>query len=106
MLVVYDQDWMAECRRLERGAAEPFSLDEPSRAIARVAAMIANDGSAQMFRWAIDDALDAGVTPDEVVGVMLAIAPLVGNARIANSAPKVALALDYDLDEALEIADP
>jgi alkylhydroperoxidase/carboxymuconolactone decarboxylase family protein YurZ len=68
--------------------------------------MIVHGGSLQMFRWAIDDALDAGMTPDEVVGVMLAIAPLVGDARIAEAAPKVALALDYDLDEALEAPGP
>ena len=50
--------------------------------------------------------IELGVTPDEIVGVMLVIAPLVGVARIVNTAPKVALALDYDLDEALESLGP
>ncbi len=68
---------------------------------------MALDGAAQTFRWTIGDALAAGVTPDEVVELVLSVAPLVGAARIANTAPKVALALGYDLDEALEmIEDP
>ena len=58
------------------------------------------------FRWTIGDALELGVTPDEIVGLMLAIAPIVGAARIVNTAPKVALALDYDMDEALESPGP
>ena len=37
--------------------------------------------------------------------MLLAIAPLVGVARIAAVVPTVALALDYDLDAALESHD-
>lgn len=84
----------------------PCQVDDRSRVIARVAAIIAHDGSVQTFRWTIDDALDLGVTPEEIVGLMLAIAPIVGAARIVNTAPKVAMALDYDLDSALESLGP
>ena len=103
MLVIHDLGLMAALPAAKGASADPCQLDRRSRSIARVAAMVAHDGSVQTFRWTIDDALEVGVTPDEIVGVMLAIAPLVGTARIVDTAPKVALALDYDLDEALEV---
>ena len=78
------------------------SLDPKGRALARVAALMAADGSCETYRWVIGDALEAGAEPDEIVDVMLAVAPLVGMARVVGAAPKVALALDYDLDAALE----
>lgn len=78
------------------------ALGPKSRALVRVAALLATDGSFETYRWVIGDALDAGANPDEIVDVMLAVAPLVGMARVVASAPKVAHALDYDLDAALE----
>jgi len=105
-LVVNDRALNAERLSTEQRTSDPCQLDERSRCIGRVAALVAHDGSVHTFRWTIDDALAAGVTPDEIVGVMLAIAPLVGVARVVNTAPKVALALDYDLDAALECLSP
>lgn len=101
MLVVNDLGLMAALQT-EGEASDLAPLDARSRSIARLAATVAHDGSVQTFSWTVGDALDRGVTPDEIIGVMLAIAPLVGGARIVNTAPKVALALGYDLDEALE----
>lgn len=83
----------------------PASLDPKIRSLVRVAAMVARDGTVETFRWTISDALEAGADADEIVGVLLAVAPLIGVARVAASTPKVALALDYDLDEALEALD-
>ncbi len=57
------------------------------------------------FRVTIHDALEAGADEDDVVAVLLAIAPFVGVARLSSVAPAVALALDYDLDAALESPD-
>ena len=105
-LVVNDRGFVAEWLSADQRPEGPCQLDERNRCIGRVAAIVAHDGSVQTFRWTIGDALEAGITPDEIVGVMLAIAPLVGVARVVNTAPKVALALDYDLDAALEMLGP
>jgi 4-carboxymuconolactone decarboxylase len=83
----------------------PPLLDAKSRSLVRVAALVARDGSVETFRWTIGDALEAGADAEEIVGVVLAVAPLIGVARAVSSTPKVALALDYDLDEALEALD-
>ena len=105
MLVVHDLDLMAAIQVAE-GAPRPADpLDARSRSIARVAALVAHDGAVETFDWTIGDALDAGVSADEIVGILLAVAPLVGVARIVSSAPKVGLALGYDLDAALEVPD-
>jgi hypothetical protein len=39
---------------------------------------------------------------DEVAEVLLAIAPVAGLGRVVSAAPKVATALEYDVEAALE----
>jgi len=41
----------------------------------------------------------AGATQDEIVAVLLAIAPAVGHARTVAVAPRLALARGYDVEE-------
>jgi hypothetical protein len=49
-------------------------------------------------------ALASGATVDEIVGVLIAVAPTVGLARVVSAAPEVAFAIGYDIDAALEEA--
>lgn len=44
----------------------------------------------------------SGATVEEIVGVLIAVAPTVGVARIVSAAPELALAVGYDIDSALE----
>lgn len=46
--------------------------------------------------------LASGATVEEIVGVLIAVAPTVGVARIVSAAPELALAVGYDIDSALE----
>lgn len=103
-LAVNDRRCMADLA-LDRAPADVLTLDRKSRALARLAALAATDGSIETFRWIVGDAIDAGAAPDEVVGALVAVAPLIGVARAVAVAPKVALALDYDVDAALEALD-
>jgi alkylhydroperoxidase/carboxymuconolactone decarboxylase family protein YurZ len=48
------------------------------------------------YLWAVQWALAAGATTDEIVGTLLAVAPVAGVARVVAAAPEVALALGYD----------
>jgi len=45
-------------------------------------------------------------TSDEIVASLEAVTPVTGTARVVQCAPKVALALGYDVDAALERRDP
>ena len=44
----------------------------------------------------------AGATADEIVGTLMAVAPITGVARTVAAAPEFGLALGYDVDAALE----
>lgn len=80
-------------------------LHEKVRAIARVSALIALDATVVSYQAAVIDALARGVTADEIVGALIAVAPIVGLARVTSATPAIAMAMGYDLDEAFERVD-
>ncbi len=84
----------------------PQVLDDKTTALLRIAATVAVDAAPHSFQHAIALALDAGATTDEVVASLEAVTPVTGAARVVQCAPKVALALGYDVDAALERLDP
>ena len=65
-----------------------------------LAALLSVGAATASLRWAVELAYAAGATQDEMLGVLLAIAPAVGHARVVGVAPQLALALGYDLDDA------
>jgi alkylhydroperoxidase/carboxymuconolactone decarboxylase family protein YurZ len=78
------------------------AIDERIAAVARIAATIAVDAAPSSFQRAVSHALAAGVSADEIVATLEAVTPVTGAARVVQCAPKVALALGYDVDAALE----
>ena len=86
------------------GPAEP--LDRKTCALARVASLISLDAASPSYFLPVDDARMAGVTDAEIVGCLVGLMPIVGTARIVSAAPKLALALGYDVAAALEESDP
>ncbi len=58
------------------------------------------------YQWTVGAALDADATADEILGTMIAVAPISGIARVVQATPDVALPLGYDLDAAFEELDP
>jgi AhpD family alkylhydroperoxidase len=81
------------------GSAE---LDAKTVGLLQVAVAVALGSSAVCLQWSTARALAAGATKDEIVEVLLAIAPVAGLGRVVSAAPKVATALDYDVEAALE----
>ena len=77
-------------------------LDSKSLALARVAALVAVGGAEPSFGSQADAAVCAGATPGEIVDVPVGIIPVVGLPRVVAAAPKVAMALGYDIEEALD----
>jgi len=75
-------------------------LDAKAQALVTLGALLSVGAGAVSLRWAVEHANAAGATEDEVLGVLLAIAPAVGHARVVGVAPQLALALGYDLEEA------
>ena len=86
----------------EENTAIASALDTRTAALVRVAATIAIDAAPSSFQHAVTHALAAGATTDEIVATLETVMPVTGAARVVQCAPKVALALGYDVEEALE----
>ena len=81
-------------------------LDERTAALVRVGATVAVDAALASFQHAVTLALAAGATSDEIVASLEAVTPVTGAARVVQCAPKVGLALGYDVEAALERLEP
>ena len=77
-------------------------LDPKSRALARLAAMLALDATPACYFSAVEDATDSGASVGEIVGTLLTVGDVIGLARLVSAAPKLALAIGFDIDVALE----
>ena len=88
------------------GVGPVSRLDDKTRAMIAVAAVIATGGGPSSYRRCVDVAFSAGATPEEVVDVLLEVAPTVGLARVGEATIELGAALGYDIDAALEGLDP
>jgi len=97
----------AYCRSLAASGpnAPAHSLDARSVALVRLGGSITTGSVGPILMQRVDDALDAGLSFDEIVGTLLALAPTVGTERTVAVAPELARALGYDVDAALERLD-
>ena len=77
-------------------------LDPRTQALVRLGVCIALDAAPASYGWSVEAALAAGATVEEIVGTLLAVAPVVGVARVVTAAPALAGALGYDIESALE----
>jgi alkylhydroperoxidase/carboxymuconolactone decarboxylase family protein YurZ len=85
-----------------RDDGAPPALEPKTAALVRIAGLLAMDAETPTYQWAVTEALGCGATPDEVLGVLITIAPAVGQARVVSAAPKLGLALGHDVQIALE----
>ena len=88
-----------------RGAAfgsDSLVLDPRTLELVRLAALVAVGGAVPSYGAQADSAVSAGASAAEIVDVLVGVIPVVGLPCVVAAAPKLALALGYDLDEALE----
>src|SRR4051794_25608721 len=81
---------------------EVSRLDPKTHALVRLAALLAVDASSAAYNARTEAALAAGASFDEIVGILIAVAPEVGLGRVVSAAPELGLALGYDVEAALE----
>ena len=82
--------------------AESAKLDPKTLALVRVAALIAVGGAVPSYGAEADAAVSAGATVTEIVEVLLAVVSVVGLPSVVAAAPTLAMALGYDVNDALE----
>lgn len=68
---------------------EKSGLDPKTYFLARLAALVAMDAAPVSYLTNLGPAADAGVTLEEAQGTLIAIAPIVGSARVASAAGKI-----------------
>ena len=86
----------------DRIGLDPAGLDAKTLALVRLAALVAIGGAGPSYGAQADSAVDAGANADEVVDVLVGVIPVVGLPSVVAAAPKLALALGYDLNEPIE----
>jgi alkylhydroperoxidase family enzyme len=98
-LALSDEAVVAASLKTTLAAPDESSLAAETLALARVAALVTVDSPHACIHWAIDAALAAGAGERQIVDVLVAVAPIIGLARVRSAAPELALVLGYDLDQ-------
>jgi alkylhydroperoxidase/carboxymuconolactone decarboxylase family protein YurZ len=81
---------------------EATGLDERTFALAKIAALVALDAPPASYAWQVANAVEAGVTAEDILGVLYAVAPQVGGPRVVAAAPEILLALGLSLPESAD----
>ncbi len=80
---------------------EASSLDTETLVLVRIAALVAVNAPPASYMLNLGAASEIGLDAEQVRGVLAAVAPIVGTARIASATGNIAEALDV----AIEIAE-
>ena len=89
---------------LARDADDPTAsgLEPKVHLLVGIAALVAIDAPTAVYLRSVDLAREYGASDDEIVGTLIASLPAAGVARVVSAAPKLGLALGYDVLASLE----
>jgi 4-carboxymuconolactone decarboxylase len=79
-----------------------IALDQRTAALVRLASLIARDSALPTYQREVQAALDAGASVDEVITLLVVLAQPAGSSAVITAAPKLAMALGYDVEAGLE----
>jgi 4-carboxymuconolactone decarboxylase len=97
-----DLKMLDEAMGLRESELQATGLDARTFALAKIAALIALDAPPASYAWQVANAVDDGATPEDILGVLRAVAPQVGGARVVAAAPELMVALGLSLPESAE----
>ena len=101
-IAIADDRYVEEVLSNDRANLTASTLDAKAHARVRLGALIAIDAETPAYMWTLEAARRAGASDDELVGCLLAAMPTLGVARIVSAAPKLGLAMGFDVASALE----
>jgi 4-carboxymuconolactone decarboxylase len=101
-LVLHDERCIQSILGIRLSDDDAAGLDPKTQALVRLGGLVAMGAAPVSYHWAAEVALDAGATAEEVVGTLIALAPISGLARVVSATPEVALAIGQDIDQAFE----
>ena len=76
---------------------EASSLDVETLVLVRIAALVAVDAAPVSYALNLKAAGSAGIDSEQVRGVLAAIAPIVGTARVASATGNIVMALAVEI---------
>jgi alkylhydroperoxidase/carboxymuconolactone decarboxylase family protein YurZ len=91
--------------QMNKGTLERSGLTPETFMLARIAALAASGAPPVSYVVNIEMAAEAGIDPEQVQGVLVAIAPVIGGAAVAAAGASItralgmAIAIGEDLDE-------
>jgi 4-carboxymuconolactone decarboxylase len=94
-----DLDILDTAIGLRESSREATGLDARTFALVKIATLIALDAPPASYAWQIGNALEEGVSPEDILGVLRAVAPQVGGPRIVAAAPEIMLGMGLALPE-------
>ncbi len=80
------------------GTDRPAELGSKVEALVRLGALLAVGAATPSLREAVGQASATGATSSEIVGVLVSVGPTIGIAGLVASAPRLAMAIGYDLE--------
>lgn len=92
-------DVMEEAIGLRELGREASGLDARTYALVVIASLIALDAPPASYAFQVANAMEDGVTPDEILGVLKAVALQVGGPKVVAAAPEIMIALGLTIDE-------
>ena len=84
--------------RMNADAIEVSSLDPEKLMLVRIAALVAMDAPPMSYLLNLGAADELDIDPEEVRGVLAAVAPIVGTPRVVAATGKIVRALGIALD--------
>jgi alkylhydroperoxidase/carboxymuconolactone decarboxylase family protein YurZ len=81
------------------------TLDAREHMLARLAALVAIDAPAASYVLNVEPSAEAGLTVEDVQGLLIAIAPIVGTPLVVSAAGKITDALGFVIDLAIAEAE-
>jgi alkylhydroperoxidase/carboxymuconolactone decarboxylase family protein YurZ len=99
LMVTGDVDVLGEGLKAREQWQESSGLDPRSFSLVKIAALVALEAPPVSYMWQVANALQAGATPNEILGVLFAIAPQVGGPRVVAAAPEIMVTLGLSLPE-------
>lgn len=101
-LALRDEALVGSILENEATNREEPDLDAKTHALVRLTTTIAVEGGQSSYQHAVERALAAGATANEIAAILVAVMSLTGVPRAVSAAPKLGLALGYDVEAALE----
>ena len=77
---------------------EQSKLDARTYSLIKIATLVALDAPPASYLAQVAFALESGVAPEEILGVLVAVAPQVGLPKVIAAAPELMLALGLELE--------